>query len=84
MKIAKLFGKDGRELTKPVVFDGSISWQGNTGDASAFDSDGVKVVAEMKFARIKWVEVGGMRIEGAEPISLDGQKFIHQAWHIQF
>lgn len=82
MKFAKLMTDDGQQIPKPESVEGSVSFQAKDGKAMAFGVDGRTVLAELVGARVAWIEAGGIRIEGLEPIDLEGTRFRAQAWHI--
>lgn len=82
MKFAKLMTDDGRQITKPEAVEGSVSYQSKDGKAMAFGADGRTVLAELAGVRVAWIEAGGIRLEGMEPIDIEGTRFRAQAWHI--
>ncbi|MEJ6003755.1 hypothetical protein [Paucibacter soli] len=82
MKFAKLMTDDGQQIAMPVAVEGSVSFQSKDGKAMAFGEDGRTVLAELTGARVAWIEAGGIRLEGLEPIDLGGLRFRAQAWHI--
>lgn len=84
MKFAKLLDDKGGQISKPKAVLGSVSFDGKTGDAYAWAEDGKTVLAEMKLARVVWIGSTGMRLEGHEPIGLNGLKFRLMQWQIIF
>ena len=81
MKFSKLMTSDGRQIANPEQVEGSVSYQSKEGKAIAFGADGRTVLAELEGARVVWIEAGGIRLEGMEPI--DGTRFRAQAWHVR-
>jgi hypothetical protein len=84
MKIAKLITSNGLQIEKPEAIDGSISWELREAKAYAWCLDGKKCIAELISARIVFVNAHGIRIEGFEPIDLDGLRVRAQSWHCSF
>ncbi|TXI24205.1 MAG: hypothetical protein E6Q67_03020 [Roseateles sp.] len=82
MKFAKLMTDDGQQIAKPEAVEGSVSFQAKEGKAMAFGGDGRTVLAELVGARVAWIEAGGIRIEGLEPLDLEGTRYRAQVWHI--
>lgn len=82
MKICKLMTDDGRQIDKPETVEGSVSFSARDGKAQAWGADGRTLLAELAGARVAWIEAAGIRIEGLEPIDIDGTRFRAQAWHI--
>lgn len=84
MQFAKLMDKAGRQIARPEAVTGSVSWNLTSGQAHAWDADGKKCLAEMVGARVVWVAAVGIRLEGLEPIDMEGTKFRAQAWQVIF
>lgn len=74
-----LFDANGREIPNPPMIPASVSWTTRDGIAQAFDPHG-KRIAELRNARIEWIEAGGIRITGMEPMNPAGTSFRIQAW----
>lgn len=84
MQIAKLMDAEGRQIARPEAMPGSVSWDLASGKAHAWAEDGKTLLAEMVGARMVWMAVAGIRIEGLEPIDLSGTKFRAMAWQVLY
>ena len=82
MKFCKLMTNDGQQISRPEAVEGSVSFSAKDGKARALAADGRTLLAELEGARVAWIEAAGIRIEGMEPINLNGTRFRAQAWHI--
>ncbi|MEJ6003867.1 hypothetical protein [Paucibacter soli] len=82
MKFCKLMTDDGSQVANPEAVAGSVSFSAKDGKAQAWGADGRTLLAELVGARVAWIEAGGIRIEGLEPVDLEGARFRAQAWHI--
>ena len=63
--ICKLLDGHGNPVAQPVLMDASVSWRAADGIAQAFSPDG-SIVAELRYARVEWIEAGGIRFVGVE------------------
>lgn len=77
--IAVLFDCLGRPIDSPKPIEATLSWKNREGIAQAFDTGG-KLIAELHHARVDWIDAGGIRLTGMEPISPAGTAFRLQAW----
>lgn len=81
---AKLMDTQGREIARPALVEGSVTWNQRDGKAQAWAADGKTLLAEMVNCRPVWLTHLGLRLEGMEPIDLAGTKFRAQQWQINF
>lgn len=79
---AKLMDETGAQIEEPTSVIGSVSFDGKTGDAYAWADDGKTMLAEMKCARVVWIEAVGIRLEGHEPVGSD--RFRLMQWQVIF
>ena len=77
--ICKLIDDDGNPVAEPVLMDAAVSWRAADGIAQAFDSDG-RIVAEIRNARVDWIEAGGIRFVGVETTAPGGTAVRAQEW----
>lgn len=77
--VCKLFDDDGRMISDPVPVTATVSWRTIDGIAQAFGDDG-RMLAELRGARVEWIEAGGIRIAGMEPVNQAAMQFRIQAW----
>ena len=77
--IAFLFDHVGRSIDSPKPIEATLSWTAREGMAQAFDVSG-KLIAELHHAQVNWIDAGGIRLTGMEPIPPDGTAFRLQAW----
>ncbi len=66
-------------MAEPVPVIAMVSWRTADGIAQAFGADG-KMVAELRGARVEWIEAGGIRIVGMEPVNQEASQFRIQSW----
>lgn len=79
--LAKLFDEQGGAIANPSVIEAAISWNTKDGVAQAFD--GRRMVAELHGARVEWIELGGIRLTGMEPVNSQATAFRLQSWHFK-
>lgn len=84
MQFAKLIDAKGHQIDKPESVPGTVSWDLSSGKAYAWAEDGKTALAEMIGARVVWIAMTGIRLEGLEPINQTGTKFRSQAWQVIF
>lgn len=77
--IAFLFDCVGRSVDSPKPIEATLSWTNREGIAQAFDANG-KLIAELHHAHVDWIDAGGVRLTGMEPIPPAGTAFHLQAW----
>jgi len=75
--VALLINKKGQQITHPVPVEATVSWRASDGVAQAFSSAG-KLLAELQYSRVEWIDLGGIRIVGMEQ---NGLTFRAQSWH---
>lgn len=83
MRFAKLRNESGMRVAHPEQIEcSSVTFQSETGEAVAWDKDGQKPLAELQYARVDWMELGGVRISGVERIP-NTTTFRAQEWQVQ-
>ena len=81
MRFAKLLDKNGRQIARPKEIPGTISFDARTGEAQAWAEDGRTLLATMTKARVVWMGLAGIRLEGMEPIEgINGTRFLAMEW----
>lgn len=76
-KLSVLMDANGRQIPNPKTIEASISWTAKDGIAQAFGVSN-SLIAELHGARIDWIEAGGIRLSGMEPVS--GNIYRIQQW----
>ena len=83
MRFAKLRNENGWRVAHPEQIEcSSVTFQSETGEAVAWDKDGNKALAELQYARVDWMELGGVRISGVERIP-NTTTFRAMEWQVQ-
>lgn len=77
--ICKLLDDLGQPVGKPMVIDATVSWRQADGIAQAFDLSG-RLAAELRHARPEWIEAGGIRLVGVEPVAPGASAVRAQEW----
>ncbi len=84
-KIAKLLDDNGAGIDNQEFIEGSVSFDVRDGVAQAWGSDGKTLVASMVKARVVWMGLKGLRIDGMEVYHERGlMKYRAMEWQIAY
>lgn len=78
-KLAILIDTKGRQVSRPLEIAATVSWAAKDAIAQAYDANG-KLVHELHGARVDWIEAGGIRLTGMEPLYPGATAFRLQQW----